>query len=334
MQGFNIPRTESAGHVQRLNDAMSRVTVAPRGPKGKQPAVQPVRKPKGPPPRPLRNIPQGETQVVFQPATGSQIARNEPVRQPNENGRMKHIGNPDITTQLFPGFKIRKNPKKYFRVGRIFLVLWSENAGGTVATRYVPGITLNHLGERVFSKVRRFVVIREGHNFCHGLPINTYGGRGVAKPGVVKSDHVIIYSGRVAPTPQRDELPPRGQRGGMRPVPIQVESDEPINALDPMSRLNLAGVTMVQHNIKVLNFGKVCDGSVNALREQFENVWETPLPVSGPVARSVENEDSGNDEENNTGDSGDDEGNDDNNDGNDDEEDEEEEGNDSGNDTS
>jgi hypothetical protein len=120
----------------------------------------------------------------------------------------------------------------------------------------------------------------------------------------------------------------------MRPVPIQVESDEPINALDPMSRLNLAGVTMVQHNIKVLNFGKVCDGSVNALREQFENVWETPLPVSGPVARSVENEDSGNDEENNTGDSGDDEGNDDNNDGNDDEEDEEEEGNDSGNDTS
>jgi hypothetical protein len=92
---------------------------------------------------------------------------------------------------------------------------------------------------------------------------------------------------------------------------------------------------MVQHNIKVLNFGKVCDGSVNALREQFENVWETPLPVSRPVARSVENEDSGDhDEENNTEESGDDEGNDDNNGGNDDEEDEEEEENDFGNDTS
>lgn len=330
MQGSNVPRTGNAASVQGLSDAVGRMAVVPRGPSSKQPAAQTVGNLNGPPPRPLRRIPQGETQVVFQSATASQIARKEPARHPDRNGRKVDIGDHGVTRKLFPSFKIRKNGKKYFRVGRIFLVLWSENAGGTVATRYEPGIVLNHLGERVFSKVRRFLVIREGANFCHALPINTYGGRGVAKKGVVKSDHVIVYSGKAIPRPHQDELPPRGQQGGMRPVPIQVESDEPADALDPMSRLNLAGVTLVQHNIKVQNFGKVCDGSVDSLRKQFENVWGTPLPSSKPTTKFAENEESDDDAAEESDDYDDDNDDDDE----DDEDDEDEEGNNSGNDTS
>jgi hypothetical protein len=59
----------------------------------------------------------------------------------------------------------------------------------------------------VHSKVRWFVVIREGGYHCGALPIATYGGQGVAKRGVVKSEHGIIHTGKNIPRPNANELP-------------------------------------------------------------------------------------------------------------------------------
>ena len=261
--------------------------------------------------RRMRTIPQGSVEVVFQSPTPSQIARHEPARQPDSHGRTVSLGNMHVVSSPFPAFKVPKNAKQYFHVGRIFSVLWSESAEtGSVVTRWEPGIVLNHLGNRVFSKVRRFVVIREGSNYCHALPITTYSGRGVSKPGVVKSEHVIIYSSQPAAQPQQDELPKRGE-AGMRPVPIQVTLDSPSEVLEPMSRLNLGGVTMVQHNTKVQSFGKVCEASINDLQRQYEDVWKRDLAIPQIAAGPPIEEDSD--------DSGDDDG---------DDEDEEEQGSD------
>lgn len=62
---------------------------------------------------------------------------------------------------LFSSYKIRSEPRKFFKIGTVFLVLWAEPAGGN-ATTFSTGTTVGQYGERVYSSVRRFVVIREG----------------------------------------------------------------------------------------------------------------------------------------------------------------------------
>ena len=133
--------------------------------------------------------------MVFNARTGSQIARKEPVRldPPASDVPGVLISDENVTSTLFPDFRIR--PARFFTVGRVFLVLWSEPGGGhSTIPEWEPGIVLNSFHERVYSNVRRFVVIRqaEGSNFCQALPINTYDNQRVAKAGVNKSEHCIF----------------------------------------------------------------------------------------------------------------------------------------------
>jgi hypothetical protein len=181
--------------------------------------------------------------------------------------------------ELPPDYKIRD--KRFFRVGRVFFVLWSEPAGDSsnVSSRH-PNIVLNTYGGRVHSKIRRFVVIREGDGYCSGLPINTYGGRGVAKRGVKKAEHAVIYTGRTLPRIRTDEVPGR-QETGMLSTPIRVDPDNMDEQLDPMSRIDFGGVTKIQHNCKVKSLGLVNSASMDALQLQFREVWD--MPTSVPV---------------------------------------------------
>ena len=88
-------------------------------------------------------------------------------------------GKSENRDNLYPDYKI--HPSKFFKVGRVFLVLWDEPFGEGDTTVSEFDEVVNQLGQRVFSKARRFVVVREGAHFCHALLISTYGGRGVAK---------------------------------------------------------------------------------------------------------------------------------------------------------
>jgi hypothetical protein len=56
-------------------------------------------------------------------------------------------------------------------------------------------------------------VIRQtqGAKYCSALPISTYGGQGVGKNGVVKSEHGIIYTGKDVPRLDPNELPRRNE---------------------------------------------------------------------------------------------------------------------------
>jgi hypothetical protein len=180
--------------------------------------------------------------------------------------------------QLFDSFRVRDHPHKFFTVGKVFMVLWVEPKGESTKTldTNIPvleeGTSTGRYGEKVFSKVRRFVVIREGSNYCSALPIATYGKRGVGKPGVNKSEHAIIYSGKRAPEPLDSEAAARGENG-MRPEAIRVDLDDKNDKLDPRSRLDFGKVHTIQHNIKVRYFGQVHKNSMRALINQFGNVW-------------------------------------------------------------
>jgi hypothetical protein len=181
--------------------------------------------------------------------------------------------------KLDPSFYIR--PSKFFVFGRVFKILWAEPAGGNTAV--TQNTVENKFGERVHSKVRWFVVIRQtqGAKYCSALPITTYGGKGVGKNGVVKSEHGIIYTGRDAPRPDENELPRRNEEG-MRPVPIRVDPDSALDRLDAKSRINFAAVHTVHHNIKVKSLGIVNSASLSVLQQHFQNVWNPPR--AGPAS--------------------------------------------------
>jgi hypothetical protein len=68
------------------------------------------------------------------------------------------------------GYRVRTKAEQYdfFRRGRVFAMLWSETAGGsisrsdqTVFTAYPNStFTRGRFGENIYSSIRRFVVMR------------------------------------------------------------------------------------------------------------------------------------------------------------------------------
>lgn len=178
------------------------------------------------------------------------------------------------TETLLAAYKTRPDPHRYFAVGRVFATLWTEPLTGEAATN-VSWTEVGGISGRHYSRIMRFVVIREGDTYCSALPITTYGGKGVAKASVNKSEHVIIYTSRVAPEPLPNELPQRGE-AGMMSIPIRVNVDRAGDKLDPRARLHLAKVSTINHSAKVKSFGTVSSQSRDDLVSQFDAVWRSP----------------------------------------------------------
>jgi hypothetical protein len=165
-------------------------------------------------------------------------------------------GSLDTYEVIHPDYKIRD--RLFFRKGRVFVASWVESAG-----------------KRQTPRTDVFVVICKGVDHCNALMIVTYGGQGVAKCGVKKSEHALIYTGCTAPHARSNELPKAGE-AGMQPIPIRVDPLSSISTLDPMSRIDLGKITIVQHDVKVKPLGLVNPDSMDALLDQHREVWNTP----------------------------------------------------------
>ena len=126
--------------------------------------------------------------------------------------------------------------------------------------------------EPEFARVQQAVVILEGEDSCYALPIRTYGGQGVAKQGVKKSEHAIVYDGRRAPpTPHTGEIHGRGE-AGMLPIAIRVDVDHADYHLDPQSRVDFGHKINVGRSDRVKSFGIVNRDSLPALQYYFSMV--------------------------------------------------------------
>jgi hypothetical protein len=91
--------------------------------------------------------------------------------------------------------------------------------------------------------------------------VNTYGGRGVSKPGLSKADreaHTIIYMSDTEPTKLREE-------SDLNKKPIAVDKSSPDQKLHSSSRLNFAKIHTVNWNVKVMNVGRVARESMPLL---------------------------------------------------------------------
>nr|OQO30903.1 hypothetical protein B0A51_03186 [Rachicladosporium sp. CCFEE 5018] len=199
----------------------------------------------------------------------------------------KDITQPDLKDDaefLDQAYRVRKQPNKFFVFGRIFLVLWAEPAGANSLVTSLPitGIIPGRHNEQIYSKVRRFVVIRPGDRSCSALPILTYDHQGAKKRYMNASENGIIFTGK--------DVPANAPRvSGLLGSPIRVNTDDPTDKLDAESLIHYGKIYTVEHNVKVKPLGMVHDDYMNTLQQQFRDVWvqRMELPRSNPNSASI-----------------------------------------------
>jgi hypothetical protein len=103
-----------------------------------------------------------------------------------------------------------------------------------------------------------------------GRPINTYGGRGVTKPGLSTAErqaHAIIYMSDTQPKilPEERDIVKK---------PIAVDKASAQQKLDVMSRINFSRVHTVQWDVKVSNIGIVSRDSMPHLMSYWRQGLE------------------------------------------------------------
>ncbi|KAF2098980.1 hypothetical protein NA57DRAFT_76215 [Rhizodiscina lignyota] len=96
-----------------------------------------------------------------------------------------------------------------------------------------------------------FVVAYRKKDWVICNPIRTYDGLGVAREGVIKSDHAVIYTGRQAPSPLSIEKPKAGERG-MRSRLRMLTSGRPLH---PTARVHYREIIMVYHGVRAFKRG-------------------------------------------------------------------------------
>lgn len=98
--------------------------------------------------------------------------------------------------------------------------------------------------------------VRESHpNLTILRPVVTYAGRGVSKPGVIKSRHAIAFTGKIEPKPTEMEKPRPGELPLMPGIGIRPKNSK--DKLDKMSRIDFSQMYTIEHNVKVDEFGAV-----------------------------------------------------------------------------
>ena len=121
--------------------------------------------------------PRSEVATTLQTGPSERITDPE-LLNAGVHARRRLLGSEGEAEKLFKTFRKRDNPRNFFTLGKVFRVLWVDPAGESATIVSSLETTVGKYGERVFSKVRRFVVVREGETYCSALPITSYNQRG------------------------------------------------------------------------------------------------------------------------------------------------------------
>ena len=180
------------------------------------------------------------------------------------------VGPPDT---LDPRYFVHDS--NFYRVGRVFSVVWHEPHGDTASnvSRYTytsaqKPVTVGLHGQKIYSTIRRMVVVRYGRGYSVCIQINTYAGRGLLKfknsPDDVKAHSIIYMTGTTA-----NYLPtePITQKR-----PIAVDRTQQGVKLDPASRLCYSRPHTVEHNVKSMEIGVVPQECLSDLLRYYKEI--------------------------------------------------------------
>jgi hypothetical protein len=94
-----------------------------------------------------------------------------------------------------PSYQVRNSDwKDFFRIGRVFSTLWTDSLGNNASKVDPTFVSEVKYGEWVYSKIRRFIVVREGDRSVSCLPVTSYASAGIRKSGIRLNEHGFIYS--------------------------------------------------------------------------------------------------------------------------------------------
>jgi hypothetical protein len=188
----------------------------------------------------------------------------------------------------------------YTHVSQVFKAYWTQSAGQT------PRSNNPFLSKPSFGEVIRFVVLRphKRHSIClyvHQTPgdifqfltccraIQTYQNQGTTARHIRARDHVVIYSSAVSPRLVDGE----DEAILSRPA-IKVRLDPKGEALLPTSRLNLAKLYTVEHNIPTFPVGRISSRDVGRTKEycvQVQGLFTSSAAAPQGLAEIDEDDD-------------------------------------------
>jgi hypothetical protein len=145
---------------------------------------------------------------------------------------------------------------KFFRIGRVFAILWHIKDSTTMEGHSDSYKTAAH-GERILTSVMRMAVVKVGHGFCWAIPIHSYGGAGLRKKGLNDDDkqaHAILHMEDQKPAIFKDEPVLK-----KTPIAVRMSGGQ---RLHPASRINFAKIHTVEQNIKVHDIGIISPTSM------------------------------------------------------------------------
>jgi hypothetical protein len=127
-------------------------------------------------------------------------------------------------------------------------------------------------GERIFAKIRWFVVVKESRGYCTCLSIHTYGGRGVTKPGISARHHApLVVKGQ-------KERVLEGEKGLLPALHVILENE---STIDPLARINFGKIYTVEQNVKVCSIGRIAPEDIPVLRTHLIGFLEGPFKGEG-----------------------------------------------------
>lgn len=180
--------------------------------------------------------------------------------------RIRRAPNTSTYEDLDPRYCVvaPKDLQKFYKLGRVFMMLWTEPAGHKAAkeggTRNGSHISTTWLNGNAHSEIRRFVVVRANHGSCSCLAIHTYSGSATLKPNLPDPDnHAIIHTTPDPPSPLPKELLTKD------PIRVISEQKPPDGILLPTSRINYTKVYTVEYDVRVLKIGMVHEDSLHIL---------------------------------------------------------------------
>ncbi|KAH7323994.1 hypothetical protein BKA65DRAFT_511855 [Rhexocercosporidium sp. MPI-PUGE-AT-0058] len=181
---------------------------------------------------------------------------------------------------LHPVYRVISKPRKYFKPGRVFSVVWTEPAGPSKYTSDSKNITPVSFDQYAWTEIRRFVVARDMSDHCLALPIHTFGGRGSQKPTARPQDQRPIFA--ISEDWDKSTL-------SEQDIPVKVE-DPDVDIKKDVSFVLFSKHYSVEHYLPIRNIGHVVKEALPILESCFLvalGISDAVRPLGTSVKRNL-----------------------------------------------